>query len=150
MSGIHFLASSKPFKIPDEIETYNNNGVYEPGMGFSVYETDQWWIEVVRPVLSMPYIYEVGGFGNHYFFVYLEKYMELGDIIEIYNIPTQNRYGKYIQRVLENPEPITINTGQYTYRNSYGEYQLDPKNWLEELRHRILLTERGITTIVKY
>ncbi|MFZ0443663.1 MAG: hypothetical protein WAM95_03225 [Bacillus sp. (in: firmicutes)] len=78
MSGIQFLASSKPFKMPDEIEDYNNGGVYEIGMCFSVYEADQWWCDIVKSVISMPYIYEVGGIGDYYFFVYLEKYMEIG------------------------------------------------------------------------
>ena len=44
MSGIQFLASSKPFIMPDEIEEYNNHGIYEePDLGFAVYEVDQWW-----------------------------------------------------------------------------------------------------------
>lgn len=150
MSSIQFLASSKPFIMPKEIEDYNNNGLYELGMYFSVYEADQWWCDIVKSVLSMPYIYEVSGLSNHYFFVYLEKYMDIGDVLELYEIPVQQWYEEYIQRVLENPEPITINVGSYTYQNPYGIYQLNPKKWVEELSHRTLLTERGVTTIVKY
>jgi hypothetical protein len=148
MSGIQFLASSKQFIMPEEIKDYSNGGIYELGMCFSVCETDKWWCDIVKPVLSMPYIYEVGGLGNHYFFVYLEKYMEVGDVIELYEIPVQHWHEEYIQRVLENPEPITINIGSYTYQNQYGKYQLNPKKWVEELSHRTLLTERGVTTIV--
>jgi hypothetical protein len=136
--------------MPKEIEDYNNNGIYELGMCFSVYEADQWWCDIVKPVLSMPYIYEASGIGNHYFFVYLEKYMDIGDVLELYEIPVQKWYEEYIQRVLENPEPITINVASYTYQNQYGIYQLNPKKWVEELSHRTLLTERGVTTIVKY
>ncbi len=150
MSGIHFLASSKRFTMPDEIEDYNNGGIYECGMSFSVYDTDEWWREIVEPVLSMPFIYEVGGIGNYYFFLYLEKYMEVGDVIELFEIPVQHHYEKYIQRVLHEPEAITINVGSYTYQNQYGTYQLNPKTWVEELSHRVLLTERGKTTILKY
>ncbi|MGN1402108.1 MAG: hypothetical protein ACI4XL_11480 [Bacillus sp. (in: firmicutes)] len=150
MSSIQFLASSRPFIMPEEIEDYNNNGLYELDMCFSVYETDKWWRDIVKPVLSMPYIYEVGGLGNHYFFVYLEKYMDIGDVIELYEIPVQQWYEEYIQRVRKVPEPITINIGSYTYQNQYGNFQLNPKKWVEELSHRTLLTERGVTTIIKY
>ena len=83
MSGIQFLASSKPFVLPKEIDDYNKSGIYETGMSFSVREADKWWCDIVKPILSMPYIYEVGGLENHYFFVYLEKYMNTGDIIEL-------------------------------------------------------------------
>ncbi|MFZ0443607.1 MAG: hypothetical protein WAM95_02940, partial [Bacillus sp. (in: firmicutes)] len=65
-------------------------------------------------------------------------------------IPVQHWHEEYIQRVLENPEPITINIGSYTYQNQYGKYKLNPKKWVEELSHRTLLTERGVTTIVNY
>ncbi|MFC7685021.1 hypothetical protein [Ureibacillus sp. GCM10028918] len=150
MSSIQFLASSKPFIMPREIEDYNNGGVYETGMCFSVYETVQEWREIVKPVLTMPYIYEVRGLGSYYFFLYLEKYMDVGDVIELYEIPVQNWYEKYIQTVLTKPEPITINVGNYTYQNQYGMYQLNPRSWLEELSHRTLLTEHGGTTIIKY
>ncbi|HWK22505.1 MAG TPA: hypothetical protein VNS08_05655 [Ureibacillus sp.] len=150
MSGIQFLASSKPFKMPDEIENYNSRGINEMGMCFSVYQTDKWWREIIQPILTMPYIYEVSGVGNHYFFVYLEKFMDTGDVIELYQMPVQHWYETYIQRVLENPEPILINIGSYTYQNQYGTYQLNPKNWVEELNHRTLITERGVTTIVNY
>lgn len=85
MSRIQFLASSKPFIMPEEIENYHNNGIDELDMCFSVYEADKWWCDIVKPVLSMPYIYEVGVLGNH-FFVYLEKYMDIGDVIELYEI----------------------------------------------------------------
>ncbi|OCA86909.1 MULTISPECIES: hypothetical protein [unclassified Bacillus (in: firmicutes)] len=149
MSRIQFLASSKPFIMPEEIENYHNNGIDELDMCFSVYEADKWWCDIVKPVLSMPYIYEVGVLGNH-FFVYLEKYMDIGDVIELYEIPVQQWYEEYIQRVLEVPEPIMINVGSYTYQNQYGLFRLNPKKWVEELSHRTLLTERGVTTIVKY
>ena len=98
----------------------------------------------------MPYNYEVGGLGNYYFFVYLEKYMEVGDVIELYEIPVQQWYEQYIERVLEHPEPITINVGRYTYQNQYGKYQLNSKKWVEELGHRTLATEYGVTTNLNY
>ena len=51
--------------MPDEIEEYNNHGIYEePDLGFAVYEVDQWWWEIVKSVLSLPYIYEAGGIGG--------------------------------------------------------------------------------------
>lgn len=151
MSGIQFLASSKPFIMPDEIEEYNDCGIYdEHDLGFSVCEAEQWWCEIVKPVLSLPYIYEAGGIGNYYFYIYLEKYMEIGDVIELYEIPVQHWHESYIQRVLEKPEPIIINIGSRTYENQYGKFQLHHKKWLEELKHRTLLTEHGVTTIINF
>ena len=29
-------------------------------------------------------------------------------------------------------------------------YQLNKKDWIDDLKHRVLYTDRGITTIVKY
>ncbi|MEK3643528.1 hypothetical protein [Aeribacillus sp. FSL M8-0235] len=43
MSEITFLASSKPFEIPDEIQAYNNRTVFErieDWMSLSVREVD--------------------------------------------------------------------------------------------------------------
>ncbi|MGN1387683.1 MAG: hypothetical protein ACI4XS_13875 [Bacillus sp. (in: firmicutes)] len=41
MSGIQFLASSKPFIMLDEIEEYNDRGIYdELDLGFSVCEAE--------------------------------------------------------------------------------------------------------------
>lgn len=46
----------------------------------------------------------------------------------------------------ENPEPIEVNVGSYTYRVIYDLYQLNLKKWIEDLSR----THRGITTFVKY
>ncbi|MDQ0230379.1 hypothetical protein [Metabacillus malikii] len=151
MTEIRFLASPRPFEMPEEIDSYNNQSVFkEEWSGFNVYETDVFWYGIVQPIVTLPYLYEVSGIGNKYFWIYLEKYFAEGDIIELYEIPVQNWYESYVQRVLEKPESITINLGNYTYQNASGTYQLNPKKWVEELKHRTLLTEFGVTTIVKY
>ncbi len=150
MSRIQFLASSRPLNIPEEIAEYNDKDSYDSDMYFSVHDTDEYWYDILKPIITMPYIYEAHGLDQPYFFVYLEKYMELGDVFELYEIPVQHWYEESIQRVLEKPEPILINIGQYTYQNQFGTYQLNAKKWAEELSHRTIVTEFGVTTIVKY
>ena len=44
----------------------------------------------------------------------------------------------------------------FTIRNgtritdAFGTYQLEAKNWVDDLKHRTLATYRGVTTIEKY
>ena len=73
--------------------------------------------------------------------------MELGEVLEIYYVPSQNDFDEYKQRLLENPEPIEINMGKYTYQTINGRYKLSPKKWVEELNHRNYISPYGITTL---
>ncbi len=153
MTEISFIASSKIFKIPDEINEYNNRRVFERAedfMEFNVKEIDEYWGNEVQCLFSLPYIYEVVGLGNPLFLKYLEKYLEIGDVLEIYHVPNQHALLQYKLAMLEKPEPIEVNVGNYTYRDLYGVYQLNPKKWVDELSHRNYFTQRGITTIVNY
>lgn len=154
MSEITFLASSKPFKIPDEIEEYNNRTVFErmeDFMSLWVSEVDaDGWGNLVKGLFTLPYIYEVYGADNQLFLLYLEKYMEEGDVLELVHFPNQHAHEYYQIKLMNNPEPILINVGSLTYHNKCGTYQLHPKKWVEELSHKNYLTEYGITTIVKY
>lgn len=76
--------------------------------------------------------------------------MESGDILEIYQVPNQHAFEEYKQRMGEQPEPIEVNVGSYTYRTIYGLCQLNPKKWLGELSHRNYLTHYGVTTFVNF
>ncbi|GIO25227.1 hypothetical protein [Oceanobacillus sp. J11TS1] len=154
MSGITFLASSKPFIIPDEIQEYNNRTIFEKmedGVSLWVNEVDNSvWEEVVEGLFTMPYIYEIFGANNKLFLLYLEKYMEEGDVLELIDIPNQHAFEYNKRRLLEKTEPIIINVGSFTYQNKNGKYQLNPKKWVEELSRKNYLTQYGVTTIVKY
>jgi hypothetical protein len=153
MTQITFLASLKPFVIPDEIEEYNNRTFFEreeDAIFFSVQEVDGYWVKEVDRLFSLPYIYEANGVGNRLFLTYIEKYMEVGDVLEIYHVPNQHAFKEYKQRMEAHPEPIEVNVGSFTYQDSYGLYQLHSKKWLDELSHRDYLTHYGITTFVKY
>ncbi|TXC92817.1 hypothetical protein FS935_01045 [Metabacillus litoralis] len=154
MSEITFLASSKSFIIPDEIQEYNNRTVFErieDVMGLWVEEVESdGWGESVEGLFTLPYIYEITGADSQLFLFYLEKYMEVGDVIELLHFPNQHNVEYYISRLSEHPESIFINVGSFTYQDKYGTYQLNSKNWVEELSHKNFLTEYGVTTIVKY
>ncbi len=143
MSEITFLASSIPFRIPDEIEEYNNRTYYEREedfIFFSVSEIDDdYWKRKLEGLFSMPYIYEAFGVGNKLFLTYIEKYMDLVGVLEMYEIPNQNAFDEYRQRMEEQPEAIEVNTLRHTYKTIYGLYQFDSKKWVEELSHRIYI-----------
>lgn len=153
MTQITFLASSRRFKIPDDIEEYNNRSVYkkeEDAIYFTVQKVNDYWMKKLKGLFSMPYIYEVNGVGNKLFLRYIEKYMEVGDVFEIYHVRSQNQFDEFRCRMEEVPEPIEINVGSYTYRNIYGTYQFNSRKWLDELSHRNYISHYGITTFVKY
>ncbi|GEM_PF-772486 len=154
MSEITFLASTKPFKIPDEIQEYNNRSVFdsiEDCVQLIVTEVDEYgWEDLVKDLFTLPYIYEIIGADSQLFLLYLEKHMEVGEVLELLHFPDQHAFEFYVKRLMEKPEPIEINVGRLTYQDQYGAYQFNPKKWVEELSHKNFLTEYGVTTIVKY
>ncbi|TWT09224.1 hypothetical protein [Planomicrobium sp. CPCC 101079] len=153
MSRITFLASSKPFEIPEEIQAHNQHVHFENEedvIFFSVQKIDENWLKEIQDLFSLPYIYEVEGAGSQLFLTYLENHMETGDVLEIYSVPNQHAFHSYKKKAQEMPEPIEVNTGNHTYRDASGLYQLKPKKWLEELSRRNYITHHGITTFVKY
>lgn len=151
MSGFIAIASSKEIVLPSEIQEYNDNLIFDiPNKAFSLSQLDEWKEEGVKQALTMPYIYDAGGVGDEYFRVYFEKYMEIGDILEIISVPNQAYVYEHVRKINENPEPIIINVGGLTYENNLGYFQLNKKDWIADLKHRTLYTNRGITTIVKY
>ena len=154
MSEITFLASSKPFILPDEIQEYNNRTYFEREEDFiGLWVSEEGangWDELVGGLFTLPYLYEIYGADNQLFLLYLEKYMEEGEVLELLYFPNQHAYEYYQRRLMEDPEPIVINVGSLTYQNKNGTYQLNPKKWVEELSCKNYLTEFGVTTIIKY
>ncbi|MCU9613156.1 hypothetical protein OEV98_06270 [Caldibacillus lycopersici] len=153
MTEITFLAHSRPFQIPKEIEDYNNRMVFEreeDAISFTVQEIDDYWKDKIAGLFTMPYVYEAHGVGNQLFLTYIEKHMELGDVLEIFHVPNQHAFEEYRQKLEEHPEPIEINVRNHTYQTIYGMYQLQHKNWLDELSHRNYHTPYGVTTFVNY
>lgn len=153
MSSIAFLASSRPLAIPQEIRDKQDRTDYKSEkefLSFSVQPLDDYWLEETEGLLTLPYLYEAQGLENQDFLTYLEKYMETGDVLEVYSVPNQHRFSTYKQKLLESPEPIHVNVGSHTYQDTFGLYQLTHDNWVEELSHRLYLSQHGITTFVKY
>ena len=151
MSGLIAMASSKEIIMPSEIQEYNDAGIFDiPNKAFSLSTLDEWEEEGLKQAFTMPYIYDAGGVGDEYFWVYIKKYMEIGDVLEIISVPNQAYVYEHVQKILENPELIKVNVGSLTYENDLGCFQLNKKDWIDDLKHRVLYTDRGITTIVKY
>ncbi|MGM9985971.1 MAG: hypothetical protein ACI35O_01965 [Bacillaceae bacterium] len=154
MTEIAFLASLRPFIIPDEMKQFNKNPVVEREedcIFFNVVEIDEeFWGEEIKGIFSMPYIYEAYGVGNVLFLKYIAKYMEIGAVIEIYAVPNQHDFARYKREMEKNQESILINIGSYTYQDIYGTYQLHPENWIEEIARRNYMTSHGVTKFVNY
>ncbi|GAB2552718.1 hypothetical protein [Gracilibacillus alcaliphilus] len=154
MSAVTFLASSRPFIIPDDIQEYNNGSVFESREDFInlwVSEVDTYgWGKCVEGIFTLPYLYEISDANNRLFLLYLERYMEIGDVLELLHIPNQHDFSYYKKRLMGTPEPININVGSLTYQDKSGTYLLKANSWVEELSHKIYLSEHGLTTIVKY
>lgn len=109
-----------------------------------------YYTKTLRDILTLPYLYYVTGVGSSYFWLYLDKYMEEGDVLEIVMIHNINRVDEIVEKMLEKPSSIHLNVGSLTYKNEYGTFQLHQKNWIEDAKHRKILTEHGVTTIRKY
>ena len=105
---------------------------------------------MLRPIITLPYVYQVSGIGNDEFFLYVKETMEVGDVLEIVTIHSINHIENIVAKMVRDPQPITINVGSLTYKNAYGEFMLDEKNWVGDLRHRTIASDYGVTTIVKY
>lgn len=154
MSGYMFIASSKELVLPEEIMRYNEAGIFnERGNYLNVWqltEQDEGERQALEKIMTMPYLYYIAGIGNADFWRYLDEHMEVGDVLEIVNIHIQHRALEIVEKMLEHPSPIFINIGSKTFQNATGTYQLSRKHWIEELTHRTLVTDFGMTTIVKY
>lgn len=64
ISLITFLASSKPFVIPKEIQEKQNQRNFkneEELISFSVQPLDAYWLKETEELFSLPFIYEVQG-----------------------------------------------------------------------------------------
>ena len=146
MTSYTFLASSKKIQLPDEIVEYNDARIFnEPSKSFHVRELDeaeQWYAQMLRPIITLPYLYSfVSGISNDDFLLYVVKLMEEGDVLEIVTIHSINHIEKSVAKMVRDPQPITINVGSLTYKNVYGEFQLHKKNWINDLRHRTIVSE---------
>lgn len=108
MSAIIFLASSKPFIIPDEIQSYNNRTVFESMEDFISLRVSgvDGWGDMVKGIFTMPYIYEISGAANRLFLLYLEKYMGEGDVLELVHFPNQHDFAYYQTRLIDDLEPV--------------------------------------------
>ena len=128
MSGLIAMASSKEIIMPSEIQEYNNAGIFDiPNKAFYLSVLDEWEEKGLKLAFNMPYIYDTGGIGDEYFWVYLKNHMEIGDILEIISVPNQAYVYDHVQKILENPELIKINVGSLTYENDLGCFQLNNK-----------------------
>ncbi len=154
MTSYTFLASSKKIQLQDEIVAEDDaRTLHEPNKSFHVRELDeaeQWYKQMLRPIITLPYLYSyISGISDD-FLLNVVKSMDVGDVLEIVSIHRINHIEKSVAKMVRDPQPITINVGSLTYKNAYGEFRLQKKNWIEDLRRRKIVSEYGVTTIVKY
>lgn len=73
--------------------------------------------------------------------------MECGDVVELY----EYWEGKVLPKSINVPNEVrTINLLQRTYKDELGEYQFEKKNWMNKLVTRTLISNRSVTSFVKY
>jgi hypothetical protein len=109
-----------------------NNGFFlEREVSLFVNDLDSYWIEIMQPFFTMPYLYEAKGLGNKNFWTHIEHFMEVGEVIELYHIPVQNCYQDSIRKMMDSPQHISINIGSRTYKNVYGSFKFKEKNRVE-------------------
>jgi len=139
MSALTFLASSRPFYIPDDLPQ------------LFVYEVEPLeYVSLKRDRFTMPYLYTIEGADQWEFMIYLQRYMEEGDVFELLYIENQNDSMHNHLPSIPLLEAIEINIRQRTYQTIHGTFQLSANDWMQELFHRSYLTAFGVTTIVKY
>ncbi|WP_294747299.1 hypothetical protein [uncultured Exiguobacterium sp.] len=139
MSALTFLASSRSFHIPDDL----------PRLYVHEVETLE-YVSLKRGRFTMPYLYTIEGADQWEFMIYLQRYMEEGDVLELLYIENQNdSMHDHLPSALL-LEPIEINIRQRTYQTIHGTFQLSANDWMQELYHRSYLSAFGVTTIVKY
>lgn len=139
MSALTFLASSRSFHIPDDL----------PRLYVHEVETLE-YVSLKRGRFTMPYLYTIEGADQWEFMIYLERYMEEGDVLELLYIENQNdSMHNHLPSALL-LEPIEINIRQRTYKTIHGTFLLTANDWMQELYHRSYLSAFGVTTIVKY
>lgn len=97
--------------------------------------------------LTLPYVYEIYGYEKLSFISFLEEFMDFGDVVEIY----EYWEGKSFPKSINVPnEARTIYLLQYTYKDEFGEYQFNKKDWKDNLETRTVVSNRSVTTFVKY
>lgn len=115
MSSHLLIASVKP--IEDlEFEKYNI-GVLP----------NEHYLNATDLPLTLPYIYEILGYEKMSLISFFDEFMEYGDIVEVYEYWDGK---KVLPESINVPkEARAINLLQYTYKDEYGVYQLNKKNW---------------------
>lgn len=96
---------------------------------------------------NFPYVYEIRGIDKD-FLVFIDEFMDIGDVLELY-IYEEGRHGISLSSYYPE-ENRTINLLKKTYKDQFGEYHLNPKNWIQDLIHRTLASKRSIVKFVKY
>ena len=145
-TSIELLASSKP--IVEEEQLKKKGYLIQYDLRFE--QLENYYYEKVKHLFTMPYVYSVYGLYTDAFYNYLQNHMELGDSVEIFEIPDPEKLDDLLKAINQNPFAIQINLAELTYQNQYGTFSLHKKNWVDELKRRRLITLDGITIIHKY
>ncbi|MCY1691682.1 hypothetical protein RIF24_05970 [Exiguobacterium acetylicum] len=82
------------------------------------------YVSLKRDRFTMPYLYTIEGADQWEFIVYLERYMEEGDVFELLYIENQNDSMHDHLPSIPLLETIEINIRQRTYRTIHGTFQL--------------------------
>lgn len=95
---------------------------------------------------TLPYLYEAYD-DDLPLLMLLNELMAIGDVVELYEYCEGKKGGVAVNR---REEAVTVNLHQKTYQDQHGTYKLNQKKWLNDLATKRYLTDRSVTTFLKY
>lgn len=113
MSALTFLASSRSFYVPDDL----------PRLYVDEVEPLE-YVSLKQGRFTMSYLYTIDSADQWEFMIYLERYMEEGDVLELLYIENQNDSMHDHLPSAPLVEPIDINIQQRTYQTIHGTFRL--------------------------
>ena len=113
-TSIEQLASSKAI-----VEEEQLNKGYLVQYDLRIEQLENYFYEIVKHLFTMPYVYSVSGLYTGAFYNYLQNHMELGDSLEIFEIPDPEKLDNLSKAIHKIPFSIQINLNELTYQNQY-------------------------------
>lgn len=80
------------------------------------------YVSLKQGRFTMPYLYTIDGADQWEFMIYLQRYMEEGDVLELLYIENQNDSMHDHLPSIPLLEPIEINIRQRTYQTIHGSF----------------------------
>ena len=121
-TSIELLASSKAIVKEEQLKK-----VYLFQYDLRFEQLENYFYEIVKHLFTMPYVYSVSGLYTDAFYNYLQIQIELGDSLEIFEIPDSEKLDNLLKAIYKTPFSIQIELIELTYQKQYGTFLLHKK-----------------------